>query len=514
VGLVQRLGGAPSHSKSVPKTTHVLDSTTNGEAHLNRRLYERLRSEILTGHFRPGAKLPSTRALAVSLSVSRNTVAKAFGQLTAEGYIRGRSGSGSYVARELPDDLTHPSNDKKSAQRSASRNSLRLFARTSAPTDRTALAFASTREVRPFQPGIPALDAFPYTLWTKLLNRQWKRQRAPMRQMLGYAGSAGLPALREAISSYLSISRGVQCQPEQIIVVGGIQQALHLIARVLLKIGDPVWVEEPGYFAAQAVFEAASAELIPVKVDSHGLNVAAGIAANPRARLVYTTPANQFPLGATMSVARRLELLRWAAKSGAWIVEDDYDGEFRYSSRPLPALQSLDRNGNVIYVGTLSKVLFPALRLGYMVVPAASLDKMLTAKFTTDWHSPTIDQAIVAAFINEGHLLRHIRRMRALYLERLEALLETAHSELNGAVSIARPDSGMHVVASLPLGVDDRAVAIAANDIGVSTLPMSLCYAGRKRSSGLILGYAAYTAEQMRQACRRLAVALSQRPRT
>jgi len=332
-----------------------------------------------------------------------------------------------------------------------------------------------------------------------------------MRQLLGYAGTAGLPALREAICPYLSISRGVQCQPEQIIVVGGIQQALHLVARVLLKTGDPVWVEEPGYFAAHAVFEAASAELIPVKVDSNGLNVSAGIVANPRARLVYTTPANQFPLGATMSVARRLELLRWAAKSEAWILEDDYDGEFRYSSRPLPALQSLDRDGSVIYVGSFSKVLFPALRLGYLVAPPALLDRILIAKFAAAYHSPTIDQAIVAAFISEGHLLRHIRRMRALYLERLDALLETAHSELDGAVSIARPDSGMHVVASLPLGVDDRAVAIAANKIGVSSLPMSLCYAGRKRSAGLILGYAAYTAEQMKQGCRRLAVALSQR---
>ena len=497
---------------SAPKSTNALASIPNSEAHLNRRLYERLRSQILTGHFRPGAKLPSTRALAVSLGVSRNTVTSAFAQLTAEGYIRGRSGSGSYIAHELPNDLTHPSKDKTSAQRSESRSSPRFPVRFSAPTDRAALALLPSMEVRPFQPGIPALDAFPYTLWTKLLNRQWKRQRAHMRQMLSYAGTAGFPALREAICSYLSISRGVQCQPEQVIVAGGIQQALHLVTRVLLKPGDPVWVEEPGYFAAQSVFEAASAELIPVKVDSNGLNVSAGIAANPRARLVYTTPGNQFPLGAAMSVARRVELLRWAAKSGAWILEDDYDGEFRYSSRPLPALQSLDRAGSVIYVGSFSKVLFPALRLGYLVAPAALLERMLVAKFAAAFHSPTIDQAIVAEFINEGHLLRHIRRMRALYLERLEVLLETAHSELQGAVTIKRPDGGMHVVASLPAGVDDRAVAIAANKMGVSSLPMSLCYVGRKRSSGLILGYAAYTPEQIKQGCRRLAAALRQHP--
>jgi GntR family transcriptional regulator / MocR family aminotransferase len=492
------------------KTKNTFVSTPRSATHLNRRLYEKLREQILSGHYRPGVKLPSSRALAAGLGVSRNTVNLAFGQLKAEGYIEGRRGSGSFVTRELPDDLTQPFNKRSVRQHSKSRLPSGISKRYSALADRSAVALAPKRVVRPFQPGIPALDAFPYALWTKLVTRQWKRQRARLSQMLGYAGAAGLPALCKAICSHLWISRGVQCQPEQIIVVSGIQQALHLVAQVLVRPGDPVWVEEPGYFAAQSVFETAHAKLIPVKVDADGLNVSAGIAADSRARLVYTTPANQFPLGVTMSVARRLELLRWAGKTGAWILEDDYDGEFRYSSRPLPALQSLDQTGSVIYVGSFSKVLFPALRLGYLVAPPALLERLLLAKYAATFHSPTIDQAVVAEFIDEGHLSRHVRRMRALYLERLGVLLDAGRGELNGAVSMARPDSGMHIVASLPAGADDEKVAIAANEAGISSLPMSLCYLGRNRSPALILGYAAYSPEQIKMSCRRLATVLGQ----
>jgi GntR family transcriptional regulator/MocR family aminotransferase len=340
----------------------------------------------------------------------------------------------------------------------------------------------------------------------KLLRHQWSRQRA---QLLGYASAAGFTPLRKAIASYLTVSRGVQCQPEQIIVVSGIQQALHLVSQTVLKPGDAVWMEEPGYFAAQAVFEASAATLVPVEIDSDGLSVAAGIAANPEARLVYSTPGHQFPLGTTMSIVRRLELLRWAAKSKAWIVEDDYDSEFRYSSRPVPALQGLDRDGTVIYVGSFSKLLFPGLRLGYMVVPPQLLDRMLITKFVTDWHSSTIDQAVVTEFINQGHFSRHIRRMRALYLERLEALIDCLSSESGGLLTVTRPDSGMHLVASLAAGIDDRAAATAASEMGVSSLPMSLCYLGRKRKPGLILGYAAYTPLQIKQGCRVMAVALN-----
>lgn len=493
-------------SRSLTKAADTRGSSASTVGHLNRHLYERLRNQILSGHFGPGAKLPSTRTLVANLGVSRNTVIKAFEQLAAEGYIRGRSGSGTYVASELPDNLTRIRVGKISVNGGEKRSSLRFSLRSRTITHRSALPFAAGRPIRPFQPGIPALDAFPFDVWTKLVHRQWKRLHP---QMLGYGGPAGFTPLRNAICSYLTLSRGVQCQPEQVIVVSGIQQALHVAATVLLNPGDPVWIEEPGYFAAQAAFEAASVKMIPIGVDADGLDVSAGISSSPRARLVYTTPANQFPSGATMSISRRLELLRWAAKSGAWILEDDYDGEFRYSSRPLPALQSLDRKGSVIYLGTFSKVLFPALRLGYMVVPTSILDRMLTAKFATDWQSPTIDQAIVAEFIDEGHLMRHVRKMRSLYLERLEALMDGARSELAGLVTIARPDAGMHVVASLPVGIDDRAVAIAVNERGVSNHPMSLCYLGRKRISGLILGYAAYSPEQIKHGCRQLAAALN-----
>jgi GntR family transcriptional regulator / MocR family aminotransferase len=492
---------------ATPKRANGPGTGAHDDTPLNRQLYERLRTQILTGHLRPGEKLPSTRALAENLRVSRNTVLKAFDQLTAEGYLRVRGGSGSYVARELPDDFTQSHAGRRFQKLAETRDELGIHVRSSTSTDRAALAFAPARANRPFQPGIPALDAFPYAAWTKILTRHWKRRPA---QLLGYAGTVGFPALREAIYSYLTLSRGVQCEPEQVIVVSGVQQALNLVSRVLLKPGDPVLIEEPGYFGAQSAFDASHAKMIPVEVDSNGLNVSAAIAASTRARLVYTTPGNQFPTGSSMSIARRLELLRWAAKTGAWIVEDDYDGEFRYSSRPLPALQGLDRSGSVIHVGSFSKLLFPAMRLGYMVVPAALLERMSIAKFALDYHTPTIDQAVVAEFMSAGHFLRHVRRMRALYLDRLEILLKTMHSELNGAVTIARPDAGMHVVASFSAGVDDTLVATAAHNMGVSSLPLSLCYLGRKGASGLILGYAAYSSDQIKQGCRQLARVLNQ----
>jgi GntR family transcriptional regulator/MocR family aminotransferase len=475
----------------------------NDEEFLNRRLYTRLRSQILTGYFRPGTKLPSTRALSASVGVSRNTVVHAFEQLAAEGYLSARSGSGSYVAANLPDNLIQSKTTMIVPH--GQRNDRRFDHQINASADDSPLRFARIQELRPFTIKIPALDAFPYTVWARLQERQWKKRRA---DVLRYADPAGYLPLRKAIHSYLTTSRGVQCQPEQIVVVAGAQQALRLVSQVLIRPGDPVWVEEPGYFGAQAVFQDAAAKIVPVKVDAEGLSVSAGIASHPRARLVYTTPGHQFPLGVSMSVARRFELLQWAAKSGARILEDDYDSEFRYSSRPLPSLQGHDRNGSVIYIGSFSKTIFPALRLGYMVVPMDLLSRIQTAKFLTDWHSSTMDQCIVADFINEGHFMRHLRRMRTLYMERLDALLTSAHSELNGFLDIARPDAGMHAVATLPDGVDDGAVARALNRAGASTFPVSSCHLSFSRSSTLLLGFAAFSPPQIKQGCRLLAATL------
>jgi len=310
--------------------------------------------------------------------------------------------------------------------------------------------------------------------------------------------------LRKAVASYLRVSRAVRCEPDQVIIVSGTRQALDLTVRLLIDPGDSVWMEEPGYFGAHSALKAASARLIPVPVDADGLNVAEGIAKCATARMAYTTPSHQFPLGTPLGVARRLELLKWAAEANAWILEDDYDSEFRYSSRPLPALQSLDQAGSVIYFGTFSKLLFPALRLAYLVAPTNLVDSYSIAKAVTDDQAPTVDQAILADFMEEGHFTRHIRRMRALYLERLEILLDSAGAEMAGAVDVRRPDAGMHAVALLPPGSDDRAVAAAAAGLGVASMPLSGCYLGRPKASGLLLGYAAFGHRQIRLGIRKL----------
>jgi GntR family transcriptional regulator/MocR family aminotransferase len=381
---------------------------------LYRQLYEGLRAAILSGRLKAGARLPATRALASDFGVSRNTVMNAYAQLLAEGYVEGEVGSGTYVSRTLPDELLHARSHaiqvhqltqegRRLSQRGARLASMQV------PTPR----FPSG--VKAFRPGIPALDAFPYELWARLMARRWRR---PQRALLGYGDPAGYRPLREAIAAYLGEARAVRCRAEQVIVVAGSQQALDLTARMLLDEGEGAWIEDPGYLGARGALVGAGARLAPIPVDGEGLDVAAGEVSSPAARLVYVTPSHQYPFGVTMSLPRRLALLKWASQAGAWVIEDDYDSEYRYAGRPLAALQGLDSEGRVIYLGTFSKVLFPALRLGYMVVPPDLVDAFMAARALSDRHCPVLDQAALADFIGDGHFARHIRRMRALYAER------------------------------------------------------------------------------------------------
>jgi len=296
--------------------------------------------------------------------------------------------------------------------------------------------------------------------------------------------------------------------PEQVIVVSGSQQALDLAARVLLDPGDRVWVEDPGYMGARGALSGAGARLVPVPVDGEGLGVAVGVAREPDARLACVTPSHQYPLGVTMSLGRRLELLGWANRSGAWVVEDDYDSEYRYTGCPLEALQGLDSEGRVLYIGTFSKVLFPALRLGYLVVPSDLIDAFVSARELTDRHPPTVDQAILAGFIAEGHFMRHLRRMRALYAERQAALIEEAARELPGLLDVNPAAAGMHLVGWLPEGADDREASRRAADLGVEAPPVSLYGSVSGGRGGLMLGYAAVGDREMRGGVRRLASAL------
>jgi GntR family transcriptional regulator/MocR family aminotransferase len=360
---------------------------------------------------------------------------------------------------------------------------------------------------RPFQPGVPALDLFPLKIWERLSRRRW-RTLSPA--LLSYGHAAGYLPLRQAVAAYLGAARGVRCEPAQVLIVGGAQQAIDLAARVLLDPGDEVWFEEPGYPGARAVLLGTGARLVPVPVDEEGLAVEIGRSRCPQARLAYITPSHQYPLGVTMSLRRRLALLEWAAQAGAWILEDDYDSEYRYIGRPLAALQGLDLAGRVIYVGTFSKVLFPGLRLGYLVVPPELVDAFTAAAALANRCPPGPDQAILVDFINEGHFARHIRRMRTVYVERQTVLVEAAQTHLSGLLELSPTEAGLHMMGWLPAGLDDRAVArhLLSREVEAPALA-TYSLTGQLRP-GLVLGYAGLRPGEIRRGVRQMAVGLKE----
>ena len=469
---------------------------------LYRQLYEQLRAAILDGRLQSGAKLPSTRTLADELGVARNTVMGAYEQLLAEGYLEGATGSGTYVARALPDKILHAPVIKRSVglPRTPARLSQRGHALAAHP--------AGVRHEglpRAFRPGIPALAEFPFGVWNRLMMKHWRRQPV---DLMPYSTPGGYGPLREAIAQYVAAARAVKCDAEQIVIVSGAQQALDLASRLLLDPGDEAWIEDPGYGGARAALLAAGVKPVAVPVDDAGLDVVAGRRLAPKARLAYVTPSHQYPTGVVMTLARRLELLGWAERSQSWIVEDDYDSEYRYASRPVASLQGLDVNGCVIYCGTFSKVLFPSLRLGYVIVPAQLVDAFSKTKSVIDRHSPTVEQAVLAEFIAEGHLARHVRRMRMLYLERQDTLLEALRHELAGAVEVQSHEAGMHVLAWLAKGKRDSVVSRRARELGVEAPALTTYRAKPGGRGGLVLGYAAYSEEEICRGVEKLARAM------
>jgi GntR family transcriptional regulator / MocR family aminotransferase len=470
-----------------------------------RWLYEELRNAILDGMLRSGARLPATRDLAGQYNLSRPTIVAAFEQLRAEGYVEGRVGSGTYVSKTLPDDLLQAPRTSTKAKTMPRRVRLSAYARRLQPFRR-----ADYRPARAFRANQPALDQFPTALWAQVATRRTRRVSA---QLLAGGEALGYRPLREAVADYLNTSRGVKCVAGQVVIISGVQEALDRAAHLLLDFGDPVWIENPGYPGAAAAFRAVGASICPVAVDSEGLNLEAEKSL-PKPRLVYVTPAHQFPLGVTMSLRRRLALLEWAAKTGAIIFEDDYDSEYRYSGRPIPALQGFDRSQSVIFAGSFTDVLFPALRLGYMVLPPTLVDIFAAAAAVSTHHPPLIDQAILCDFIREGHFARHVRRMRELYAERLLVLLESAKDKLAGLIEIPIVEAGLRTVGWLPRGVSaERAVrAAAAQNVEVISLRR---YAhGRMRREGLVLGFAAVDGRELRRGVEQLAAALEDCVRT
>lgn len=479
---------------------------------LYRQLCDALRSVILSGQLRAGARLPSTRALAGELGIARSTVLVAFEQLLAEGYLEGKRRSGTYVAPALPDELlrtrqrTIPASQP--VQQALSRRGALLVqaAELGAVLPYRSDGLRLGRSGPPaFDGSIPALEAFPYAVWERLAARCW---RTSARGLTRYSAPAGYGPLREAIAAYLGPARGVHCTPEQVIVVGSGHQAMELVAQVLLDPGEAAWIEDPGYRGAAHALLGAGARLISVPVDGHGLDVAAGVARCPTAKLAFVTPSHQVPLGVTMSLSRRLAMLEWAREAGAWILEDDYDGEFRYVGQPLGAMQGLDTAGRVIYLGTFSKVLFPALRLAYLVVPAALADAFVDAHLCLGVCASLLNQAVLTEFMAEGHFVRHIRRMRRLYAARQAALVEAAAGQLSGLLEVQTRETGLDLVGWLPQGVDDWAVSRRAAAYGVQALPLSSFSREATTQGGLLLGFAAVDVQEMPAAVRQLAVAL------
>ena len=466
---------------------------------LYRWFYGELRSAILEGRIAPGARLPATRDLAREYKLARATVVTAFEQLRSEGYVEGRVGAGTFVSQVLPDDLLQV------ARTSAGRAAAPRHVRWSSYARRLRqVRGGEPRITRAFRANQAALDVFPTTLWAQVAARRLRRAST---QLLAGGEALGYRPLRQAVTEYLNASRGVKCSVEQVLITSGVQEALERAAHLLLDPGDPVWVEEPGYPGAAIVFRAVGAKVCPVPVDAEGLDLDRGRRWGP-ARLVYVTPAHQFPLGVTMTLRRRLALLEWARRSRTLIFEDDYDSEYRYAGRPIPALQGLDRAGVVIFAGTFNEVLFPALRLAYLVVPPTMVDRFAAAQSVTMRHAPLLDQAVLCDFITEGHFARHIRRMRELYAHRLAVFLESSGSRLDGLLDIPSVEAGLQTVGWLAPGIHaDRAAAAAARR-GVEVIPISKYATRRFRRQGLMLGFAAVDARELRRGVDELARAL------
>jgi GntR family transcriptional regulator/MocR family aminotransferase len=466
---------------------------------LQQQIYDAVRRSILDGTLAPGTRLPSSRALADDLAVSRTTTLLAYEQLLAEGYLAARRGSGTYVADEIPDALPQRVSTRalRSKHPQLSRRGAALAA-LPGPARRIA------GPARAFRVGVPALDLFPLRHWSQLVTR---RLRSTTIRQLDYGDAAGFPELRAAIAAHVQAARGTQCSAEQVIVVAGAQRGLQMICTALLDPGDRVWLEEPGYTGARSALVTAGARIIPVRVDEDGLDVVAAMRRASDARLAYVTPSNQFPLGVPMSLVRRFALLKWAAAAGAWIVEDDYDSEFRYDTRPFPCLHGLDTDGRVIYVGTFAKSLFPAMRLAFVIVPSDLRDRFLAVHRTTDLHAPLLEQMALADFIGEGHYARHLRRMRTAYRERLEALIDAAGRSCAGALQLREVRTGLHAVADLH-GIREERVYEEARERGIEVTPLGMYFLGRPTMNGLLLGFASTRPEVLRRGMERLAQAI------
>lgn len=463
-------------------------------------LYSELRDAILSNRLPSGVRLPSSRGLANQFGVSRTLVVSVFDQLVAEGYVTAKVGSGTVVNADQHQSkrITRTSeriNDEKEAARAR---------KTPIPTPPTINIVRGAAKPRPFEANIPALDHFPQEIWARIVGR---RSRIQGYKSLLDGDPRGYKPLRKILADYLSLTRGVQCSVESVVIVSGVQQALDLSARLTLKPGDPVWVEDPGYPGARHIFSLASAKVVPIAVDGEGLVIPQQDRQMKPPKMIYVTPARQSPTGVTMSPARRLALLHLASTHGSWIFEDDYDGEYRYSARPLAALQGLDQSDSVIHCGTFSKVMFPALRLGYVVLPQALIDPFVSLISLSTRFAPTFEQAVLCDFFDEGHFIRHVRVMRELYAGRHAALVEAGSKYLAGLLEFS-PAAGLEAIGWLPAGENDRKIAATAARAGIVVRAVSENAIRAKPRPGLVIGAAAYSIPTIISGMRQLAGAI------
>lgn len=475
---------------------------------LHEQILRQMRFAIEEGRLGPGAQLPSTRGLAADLKVARATVVLAYEHLRAEGLLDATTGGTTRVSSRV---------DHRPARRPVSKGQpkpalVSARARVLAALPRPTLTLDPRGDDTPraFMTGQPAVDLFPVEVWGRLVARRWRRITA---RSIGYGDPRGLRELREAVASYVGRARGVSCTADQVVITQGAQQGLDLLARLLTDPGESIWMEDPGYPGVRAAFAGSGATVVPVPVDAEGLVVQEGIRRAPRARLACVTPSRQMPLGGVMSGARRAQLLQWAAGDARrWIVEDDYDSEFRYAARQVAALQAQDRSGSVVHVGTFTKLLFPALRLGYLILPESLIDACVPVRSSMDFCSPYLEQAVVADFLNDGHFDRHIRRVRTAYRARLEALQDAVAQHMTGLAELEPADAGRAVVLWLE-GLREVDACDAAAAAGIRVTPLSLFYADPARPSwtreGVILGYGGLHERDIRDGIAKLARALA-----
>ena len=476
---------SPSHAPNIERFFLGLASPIGVDRRsskpLYQQIYEAYRGSILRGQLRVGQLVPSSRELARHLRVSRLPVLNAYAQLLAEGYFESRPGAGTFIAASPSRSLSFESRKRSSADHPERRP---VSARAAALPDYQDPFWV--HRTGPFQLGQPELREFPAKIWSKLVARHSRRVQLGS---LRYGDPMGFRELREVIAIYLRTARAVRCETEQIMIVSGSQQALDISARVLLDPRARVWVEEPGYWLVHQVVTAAGCRAIPVPVDEEGLNVKRGIRLSRKARAAFVTPSHHNPLGVTMSAARRFELLEWAAEAGAWIIEDDYDSEYRYDSVPISSLQGLDVRSRVIYTGTFSKVLFPSLRLGYIVIPEDLVERFAAVRQTMDLCPSSANQEVLSEFIREGHFARHIRRMRRVYEERRAALVEQLQLQLGDTCRIVGAEAGMHLALLVDSDVNDQELAVRAAEQKLWLSPLSASYLGKHPQQGFVLGF-------------------------